>query len=59
MSKPKRLNKAVYEAELVRLQGELVKMQEWVRREGERVVTAGVFTLKSVLLKASFAEEEE
>ena len=38
MSKPKRLNKAVYEAELVRLQGELVKMQEWVRREGERVV---------------------
>jgi len=28
-------------------------------REGERVVTAGVFTLKSVLLKASFAEDEE
>ncbi len=28
-------------------------------REGERVVTAGVFTLKSVLLKATFAEEEE
>ena len=28
-------------------------------REGERVVTAGVFTLKSVLLKATFAEAEE
>ena len=38
MSKPRRLRKAVYEAELVRLQAELVTMQEWVRREGERVV---------------------
>jgi polyphosphate kinase len=28
----------VYETELVRLQGELVKMQEWVRSEGQRVV---------------------
>lgn len=28
-------------------------------REGERVVTSGVFTLKSVLLKATFAEDEE
>lgn len=34
----KRLNKAVYEAELLRLQGQLVILQEWVRREGERVV---------------------
>ncbi len=38
MSKQTRLNKGVYEAELVRLQAELVKMQEWVRREGERIV---------------------
>ena len=38
MSKPERLKKSVYEAELVRLQAELVTMQEWVRREGERVV---------------------
>ncbi|HET7762312.1 MAG TPA: polyphosphate kinase 2 [Phycicoccus sp.] len=38
MAKEKRLDKAVYEAELLRLQAELVKMQEWVRREGERVV---------------------
>lgn len=28
-------------------------------REGEQVVTEGVFTLKSVVLKGSFAEEEE
>ncbi|HEX5521852.1 MAG TPA: polyphosphate kinase 2 [Pedococcus sp.] len=33
-----RLKKAVYETELFRLQAELVKMQEWVRREGQRVV---------------------
>jgi polyphosphate kinase 2 len=36
--KPARLDKRVYEKELVRLQAELVKMQEWVRQEGERVV---------------------
>jgi polyphosphate kinase len=30
--------KAVYEAELFRLQAELVKVQEWVRAEGERIV---------------------
>ena len=35
---PKRLNKAVYEAELLRLQGELVEMQEWVRTSGTRLV---------------------
>jgi polyphosphate kinase 2 len=34
----KRLPKAVYEAELVRLQGELVKMQGWVRAAGARLV---------------------
>ncbi|HET6741753.1 MAG TPA: polyphosphate kinase 2, partial [Kribbella sp.] len=34
----KRLPKKVYEAELVRLQAELVKLQEWVRVEGARVV---------------------
>ena len=28
----------VYEAELLRLQGELVQMQEWVRETGQRVV---------------------
>jgi polyphosphate kinase 2 (PPK2 family) len=32
------LPKAVYEAELFRLQTELVKLQEWVRAEGTRVV---------------------
>jgi polyphosphate kinase len=30
--------KAMYEAELFRLQAELVKVQEWVRTEGERLV---------------------
>ncbi|HSJ19464.1 MAG TPA: polyphosphate kinase 2 [Nocardioidaceae bacterium] len=30
--------KAIYEAELFRLQAELVKVQEWVRAEGERIV---------------------
>jgi polyphosphate kinase len=38
MAKTSRLNKSLYEAELLRLQGELVTMQEWVRREGERVL---------------------
>ncbi|GAB3700721.1 polyphosphate kinase 2 [Mariniluteicoccus flavus] len=38
MSRVKRLNKAVYEAELLRLQAELVKMQEWVKATGQRVV---------------------
>ncbi|GAA1511135.1 polyphosphate kinase 2 [Sphaerisporangium rubeum] len=33
-----RLNKKVYEAELYRLQAELVKLQEWVREEGVRLV---------------------
>ena len=32
------MKKAVYEAELLRLQAELVELQEWVRSEGERVV---------------------
>jgi polyphosphate kinase 2 len=34
----KRLPKKVYERELLRLQAELVKLQEWVRVEGARVV---------------------
>ncbi|HWE90064.1 MAG TPA: polyphosphate kinase 2 [Pseudonocardiaceae bacterium] len=34
----RRLPRAVYERELFRLQAELVKMQEWVRAEGARVV---------------------
>jgi len=38
MAKGERLRKSVYEAELFRLQAELVKMQEWVRGEGERLV---------------------
>jgi polyphosphate kinase 2 len=38
MAKVERLRKSVYEAELFRLQAELVTMQEWVRREGERLV---------------------
>jgi polyphosphate kinase 2 len=33
-----RIPKKIYENELLRLQGELVKMQEWVRSEGQRVV---------------------
>ncbi|MFI1648561.1 polyphosphate kinase 2 [Streptomyces avidinii] len=32
------LKKAVYESELLRLQTELVKLQEWVRAEGARLV---------------------
>ena len=32
-----RLPKKAYEAELFRLQGELVKLQEWVRTEGARL----------------------
>jgi polyphosphate kinase 2 len=38
MARVERLRKSVYETELFRLQAELVRMQEWVRREGERVV---------------------
>ena len=34
----KRLNKKVYEKELLRLQGQLVDMQEWVRTSGTRLV---------------------
>ncbi|HEY3748568.1 MAG TPA: polyphosphate kinase 2 [Pseudonocardiaceae bacterium] len=33
-----RLSKSAYEGELLRLQAELVKMQEWVRAEGARLV---------------------
>ncbi|MDR2347513.1 MAG: hypothetical protein LBD90_02615, partial [Bifidobacteriaceae bacterium] len=36
--KPKKLSAKAYEAELYRLQGELVTMQEWIRREGKRLV---------------------
>src|SRR5690242_17261735 len=35
-----RLPKAAYEKELFRLQAELVKLQEWVRVEGARLVVA-------------------
>jgi polyphosphate kinase 2 len=34
----RRLDRKVYEAELFRLQGELVKLQEWIRETGERLV---------------------
>ena len=34
----RRLPRAVYEKELFRLQAELVKLQEWVRQEGARLV---------------------
>src|SRR5499427_8462609 len=34
----RKLPKRRYETELYRLQGELVKMQEWVRSEGARIV---------------------
>jgi polyphosphate kinase len=33
-----RLRSEVYEAELLRLQIELVKLQEWIKREGRRVI---------------------
>jgi polyphosphate kinase 2 len=33
-----RFPKQVYERELIRLQGELVKLQEWIRAEGARLV---------------------
>lgn len=36
--KPKRLDKALYEAELLTLQAELVEMQEWIRSTGQRLV---------------------
>jgi polyphosphate kinase len=36
--KRKRVPKAAYEHELLRLQAELVKLQEWVRAEGQRLV---------------------
>ncbi|HEX3922902.1 MAG TPA: polyphosphate kinase 2, partial [Streptosporangiaceae bacterium] len=35
---PPRLGKTAYEKELYRLQGELMKLQEWVRAEGARIV---------------------
>ena len=35
---PHKLPRELYETELFRLQGELVKMQEWVRAEGARIV---------------------
>ena len=37
-TKPTKLPKDVYEAELLRLQAELVNMQEWVRSTGQRLV---------------------
>jgi polyphosphate kinase len=37
-AKPERLPRELYENELYRLQAELVKMQEWVRAEGARIV---------------------
>src|SRR5438876_9263029 len=35
---PRKLPRQLYETELYRLQGELVKMQEWMRNEGARIV---------------------
>jgi polyphosphate kinase 2 len=35
---PRKLPRELYETELLRLQEELVKMQEWVRTEGARIV---------------------
>jgi polyphosphate kinase len=40
LDKPETLPKKRYEQELFRLQGELVKLQEWVRVEGARLVIA-------------------
>ena len=36
--KPPKLPKDIYEAELLRMQAELVQLQEWVRTTGQRVV---------------------
>jgi len=36
--KPEKLSKKFYEAELARLQGELVKLQYWVRQKGLKIV---------------------
>jgi polyphosphate kinase 2 len=36
--RPNRLDRQLYEGELYRLQAELVKMQEWVRDQGARIV---------------------
>lgn len=38
MGKHGKLDKRLYETELLRLQNELVKLQEWVKREGLKVV---------------------
>jgi polyphosphate kinase 2 len=37
-AKPKKIKKAVYEKELFRLQLELVKLQEWIKHKGLKVV---------------------
>jgi len=37
-ARPKRFPKKLYETELLRLQGELVQMQEWVKTSGARLV---------------------
>ena len=36
--KPQKLDKKFYEKELARLQVELVKLQEWIKHEGLRIV---------------------
>ena len=46
-----RLPKRIYEEELYRLQAELVKMQEWIRLEGLRVVV--LVALKFALVVAA------
>ncbi len=38
MAKLRKLDNELYEAELLRLQSELVEMQEWLRTEGKRLV---------------------
>src|SRR3954462_12027408 len=38
MAKPPRVPKSLYESELLRLQAELVDMQEWVKASGARLV---------------------
>ena len=37
-SKARKLDREIYETELLRLQQELVEMQEWIRAEGQRLV---------------------
>ena len=54
-AKPERLPRGLYEAELYRLQAELVRMQEWVKAEGARIVVISDKGAASVTANAVIA----